>query len=184
MRHQSSQRQNRDFAAAVRAIGKPVELIEAANYNHFEMVESLGNPYGPNGLAALAMINHSSPDWRDKQGPTMTAMALGRVETLGRTMEVERLSSNLRKMRGSFAGSCKSPVPRAYDSPQLTAFLGFDTPRVMGRRKKIPAGTAYLLPLSPQERTSSGAAANSQLCAEGDQVGPQIVSGLVPFGSV
>jgi len=41
------QRQSRDFAAAVRAAGKPVELIEAADYNHFEMVESLGNPYGP-----------------------------------------------------------------------------------------------------------------------------------------
>ena len=50
------QRQNRDFAAAVRAVGKPVKLIEAANYNHFEMVESLGNPYGPNGRAALALM--------------------------------------------------------------------------------------------------------------------------------
>jgi arylformamidase len=50
------QRQNRDFAAAVRAVGKPVELIEAANYNHFEMAESLGNPYGPNGRAALALM--------------------------------------------------------------------------------------------------------------------------------
>jgi arylformamidase len=50
------QRQNRDFAAAVRAAGKPVELIEAANYNHFEISESLGNPYGPNGRAALALM--------------------------------------------------------------------------------------------------------------------------------
>jgi arylformamidase len=50
------QRQNRDFAAALKAIGKPVELVEAANYNHFEMVESLSNPYGPNGRAALAMM--------------------------------------------------------------------------------------------------------------------------------
>jgi arylformamidase len=50
------QRQNRDFGAAVRGIGKPVELIEAANYNHFEMMESLGNPYGPNGRAALALM--------------------------------------------------------------------------------------------------------------------------------
>ena len=50
------QRQNRDFAAAVRAVGKPVELIEAANYSHFEMVESLGNPYGANGRAALEMM--------------------------------------------------------------------------------------------------------------------------------
>jgi len=50
------QRQNRDFAAAVKAAGKPVELIEAANFNHFEMNESLGNPYGPNGRAALALL--------------------------------------------------------------------------------------------------------------------------------
>ncbi len=50
------QRQARDFAAAVKAAGKPVELIEAPNFNHFEMCESLGNPYGPNGLAALKLM--------------------------------------------------------------------------------------------------------------------------------
>lgn len=50
------QRQNRDFAAAVKAAGKPVQLTEAPHYNHFEMEESLGNPYGPNGRAALAMM--------------------------------------------------------------------------------------------------------------------------------
>jgi arylformamidase len=50
------QRQNRDFAAAVKAAGKPVELVEAPHYNHFEMMESVGNPYGPNGRAALAMM--------------------------------------------------------------------------------------------------------------------------------
>jgi arylformamidase len=54
------QRQNRDFVAAVKAAGKPVELIEAENYNHFEMAESLGNPYGPNGRAALALMKLSS----------------------------------------------------------------------------------------------------------------------------
>jgi arylformamidase len=50
------QRQNRDFVAAVQAAGKRAELIEAKNYNHFEMVESLGHPYGPNGRAALVMM--------------------------------------------------------------------------------------------------------------------------------
>ena len=50
------QRQSRDFAAAVKAAGKPVELIEAPDFNHFELTESLGNPYGPNGRAALAMM--------------------------------------------------------------------------------------------------------------------------------
>jgi len=40
----------------IRAAGKPVELIEAADYNHFEMLELLGNPYGPNGWVALAMM--------------------------------------------------------------------------------------------------------------------------------
>lgn len=50
------QRQARDFAAAVMAAGKPVELIQTENFGHMEMLESLGNPYGPNGRAALAMM--------------------------------------------------------------------------------------------------------------------------------
>jgi arylformamidase len=54
------QRQSRDFAAAVKAMGKPAALIEASSYNHFEMLESLGNPYGPNGRAALALMKLSS----------------------------------------------------------------------------------------------------------------------------
>ena len=54
------QRQNRDFAAAVKAANKPVELIASPDYNHFEMAESLGNPYGPNGRAALKLMNLSS----------------------------------------------------------------------------------------------------------------------------
>ena len=33
------QRQSRDFAAAVKDAGKPVQLIEAVGYNHFEMAE-------------------------------------------------------------------------------------------------------------------------------------------------
>lgn len=48
------QRQSRDFAVAVKAAGKPVKIIEAANYAH--LAESLGNPYGPNGRAALALM--------------------------------------------------------------------------------------------------------------------------------
>jgi arylformamidase len=51
------QRQSRDFAAAVKAAGKPVDLIEVPNYAHLEMAETLGNPYGPNGRAALALMN-------------------------------------------------------------------------------------------------------------------------------
>ena len=54
------QRQSREFAAAVKAAGKPVELIEAQYYAHEEMVESLGDPYGPNGRAALALMKLAS----------------------------------------------------------------------------------------------------------------------------
>jgi arylformamidase len=50
------QRQSRDFAAAMKAAGKPVTLIAAESYNHFEMAESLGNPCGPNGRAALELM--------------------------------------------------------------------------------------------------------------------------------
>jgi arylformamidase len=54
------QRQSRDFAAAVKAAGKPVQLIAAPNYAHLDMAESLGNPYGPNGRAALALMKLAS----------------------------------------------------------------------------------------------------------------------------
>jgi len=54
------QRQSRDFAAAVKAAGKPVQLIAATNYAHQEMAEALGNPYAPVGRAALAMMKLAS----------------------------------------------------------------------------------------------------------------------------
>jgi arylformamidase len=50
------QRQTRDFAAAVKAAGKPVELIVGEGYNHFEMLETLTNPYGLLGRAVLAQM--------------------------------------------------------------------------------------------------------------------------------
>jgi arylformamidase len=50
------QRQTRDFAAAMKAAGKPVQLIVAEGYNHFEIGETLNNPYGPFGRAALEMM--------------------------------------------------------------------------------------------------------------------------------
>ena len=50
------QRQARDFAAAVKAAGKPVELLVGEAYNHFEMLETLANPYGLLGRAALAQM--------------------------------------------------------------------------------------------------------------------------------
>ena len=54
------QRQSRDFAAAVKAAGKPVELIVGEGFNHFEMQETLGNPYGIAGRAALKLMNLST----------------------------------------------------------------------------------------------------------------------------
>jgi len=50
------QRQSRDFVAAVRAAGKPVTLLVGEGYNHFEIRETLGNPYGVLGRAALAQM--------------------------------------------------------------------------------------------------------------------------------
>ena len=50
------QRQSREFAAAVKASGKPIDLVVARGYNHFEAPETLGNPYGLLGRAALAQM--------------------------------------------------------------------------------------------------------------------------------
>jgi arylformamidase len=54
------QRQSREFAAAVKAVGKPVELIVGEGFNHFEMQETIGNPYGIGGRAALKMMGLST----------------------------------------------------------------------------------------------------------------------------
>ena len=50
------QRQTREFYAAVKAAGKPVELAVGEGYNHFEMLETLGNPYGLLGRAVFAQM--------------------------------------------------------------------------------------------------------------------------------
>jgi arylformamidase len=50
------QRQNREFAAAVKAAGKPVTFLIGQGYTHFEMFETLGNPYGLLGRAMLEQM--------------------------------------------------------------------------------------------------------------------------------
>ncbi|MGH6976442.1 MAG: alpha/beta hydrolase, partial [Stellaceae bacterium] len=50
------QRQNREFAAAMKAANKPVQLIVAENYSHLEMPETLANPYGVTGYPMLRMM--------------------------------------------------------------------------------------------------------------------------------
>ena len=50
------QRQAREFATAVKAAGKPTELIVAENYGHFDLPETLDSPYGILGRAALRMM--------------------------------------------------------------------------------------------------------------------------------
>jgi len=51
------QRQSKDFAAALRQAAKPVQLLVGEGYNHFEMLETLGNPYGLLGRAALQLMH-------------------------------------------------------------------------------------------------------------------------------
>jgi arylformamidase len=50
------QRQSRDFAAAVKAVGKPVTLLVGKGYNHFEMAEMIGNPLSLLGSAVLEQM--------------------------------------------------------------------------------------------------------------------------------
>ena len=53
------QRQTRDFADALTRAGKNAELIYAEGYNHFEIAETLGNPYGPMGRAVISLMKLS-----------------------------------------------------------------------------------------------------------------------------
>ena len=50
------QRQTKDFAAAVKAAGKPVELLVGEGYNHFEILDTLASPYGLLGRAVLEQM--------------------------------------------------------------------------------------------------------------------------------
>jgi arylformamidase len=50
------QRQTREFHAALVAAGKPAQLIVGRGYNHYETQETMGNPYGFMGRAALEMM--------------------------------------------------------------------------------------------------------------------------------
>jgi len=49
-------RQTRDFAAALKAAGKPVQFFINENYNHFEMMETFASPYGLLGRAVLEQM--------------------------------------------------------------------------------------------------------------------------------
>jgi len=50
------QRQSREFAAAVKAAGKPIEFFVGEGFNHFEIQETMANPFGLVGRPALQMM--------------------------------------------------------------------------------------------------------------------------------
>lgn len=50
------QRQSRDFAAALKAAGKPHKFLVGEGYNHFEIQETLASPYGLLGRAVLELM--------------------------------------------------------------------------------------------------------------------------------
>jgi arylformamidase len=50
------QRQSRDFHAALKAAGKAAALLVGEGYNHFELFETMANPYGLVGRARLQQM--------------------------------------------------------------------------------------------------------------------------------
>jgi arylformamidase len=55
------QRQSREFAQALRKAGKPMQLVVADGYNHFEVMETLANPFQFAGRAALEQMKLKAP---------------------------------------------------------------------------------------------------------------------------
>ena len=49
-------RQTREFAEALKSAGKQVKLIHAEGYNHYEIAETIANPYGFVGRAILEQM--------------------------------------------------------------------------------------------------------------------------------
>ncbi len=58
------QRQSREFAAAVETADKQVRLLVGEHYNHFELPETLVNPYGLLGRAVLELMGVNTGDIR------------------------------------------------------------------------------------------------------------------------
>jgi arylformamidase len=56
------QRQTRDFFAAVQKTGKPVKLMVGKGYNHFELLETISNPYWITGRAILQQMKLAASD--------------------------------------------------------------------------------------------------------------------------
>ena len=50
------QRQTRDFLGALRNAQKPAEIVFAEGYNHFELIETIANPYGVAGRVRLKQM--------------------------------------------------------------------------------------------------------------------------------
>ncbi|HEU4617973.1 MAG TPA: alpha/beta hydrolase [Gammaproteobacteria bacterium] len=51
------QRQSRELAAALEEAGKSAALVVAEGYNHYEIAEDFGHPYGPLGRAILEQMS-------------------------------------------------------------------------------------------------------------------------------
>jgi arylformamidase len=58
------QRQNREFAATVKAVGKSVQLFVGETTTTSNLPETLGNPYGLLGRAALDLMGLRAGGWR------------------------------------------------------------------------------------------------------------------------
>ena len=54
------QRQSREFTVALKGVGKLTDAIVLDGYNHFDVSESLGNPYGLLGRAVLRQMKLTS----------------------------------------------------------------------------------------------------------------------------
>jgi arylformamidase len=50
------QRQTRDFYVAIQKAGKQAELLVVKGYNHFELLETISNPYGLTGRVLLKQM--------------------------------------------------------------------------------------------------------------------------------
>jgi arylformamidase len=82
------QRQARDFAAAAQAAGKDVRLIVADGYNHFEMFETLANPYGILGRAVLEQMRIDRHGGHEARPPNPHGGSAAPRETRGRSSGV------------------------------------------------------------------------------------------------
>ena len=123
------QRQSREFTTAMKTAGKSVTFLVGEGYNHYELHETLGNPYGLLGRAVLEQMKLKSPK---KPPPKQSRPPIARGRRRLRSRVPRPIANFIRIDRSVWFGTAR---PKANTSRLHTS----DAPRPTGEYASFTA---------------------------------------------